>query len=55
MDQAEVTVGVEDDGGRLASCDRAIQQRTEAARSRQRRWGGGSGSIGVRKVEREER
>ena len=33
MDQAEVTVGVEDDGGRLATCGRAVRRRTTVARS----------------------
>ena len=28
MDSIEVTVGVEDGGGGLAACDRAVRQRT---------------------------
>ena len=55
MDQAEVTVGVEDDGGGLAMCGLAIWRRTAVAQSCQRQRGGGSSSTGVRKVEREAR
>ena len=55
MDQAEVMVGVEDDGGGLATCGRAVRRCTVAPRSCQRRRGGGSGSTEVRKVERESR
>ena len=55
MDLAEVMVGEEGDGEGLATCGRAVRQRTVVAWSRQRRWGGGSGSIGMRKVEREAR
>ena len=55
MDQDEVTVGVEDGGGGVATCGRAMGWRTVVARSCQRRRGGGSGSSGVRKVEREAR
>ena len=55
MDQDEVTVGVEDGGGGVAMCGRAMRRRTAMAWSRQRRWGGGSGSTYVRKVEREAR
>ena len=55
MDQAEVMVVVEDDGGGLATCGRAVRWRTAAARSRQRRQGDGSGSAKVRRVKRESR
>ena len=55
MDQDEVTVGVEDGGGGVAMCGQAVWRRTAVARSCQRRRGGGSGSSGVRKVEREAR
>ena len=55
MDLAEVTVGVEDGGGELATCGRAMRRRTAVAQSRQRRQEGGSGSDNVRKVEREVR
>ena len=55
MDQAEVTVRVEDDGGRLATCGRAVRRRTAAARSCQRQRGGGSSSTKALKVERESR
>jgi len=55
MDQTEVMVGTKDDGGGLATCGRAVRWRTAAAWSRQQRRGGGSGSTGMRKVEREAR
>ena len=55
MDLAEVTVGVEDGGGGVSTCGRVVQWHTAVVRLRQRRWGGGSGSTGVRKVEREAR
>ena len=55
VDLVEVTVGVEDDGGGLATCGRAMWQRTTAARSRQRRRGGDSSFADMRKVEREAR
>ena len=55
MDQSEVTVGAEDDGGRLATCGRAVWRRTTVARARQRRRRGGCGSADIRKVEREVR
>ena len=55
MGQEEVTVGVEDGGGGVATCGRAVRRRTTVARSRQRRRGYGSDSTGVRKVEREAR
>ena len=35
MNQTEVTVGVEDDGGGLATCGRAMRWRTVMARPRQ--------------------
>ena len=35
LDQGEVMVGAEDDGGGLAMCGRAIRWHTVAARSRQ--------------------
>ena len=35
MDQAEVTVGAEDDGEGLATCGRAMRWRTVVARPRQ--------------------
>ena len=55
MDQSKVTVGAEDDGGRLATCGCAVRRRTAVARSRQRRRGDSSGSTKARKVEREVR
>ena len=55
MDRDEVTIGVEDGGGGVATCGRAVRRRTAMAWSRQRRRGGGSGSADVRKVEREVR
>jgi len=36
VDLAEVTVGVEDGGGELATCGRAVRRCTTVARSRQR-------------------
>jgi len=36
MDQPEVTVGAEHDGGRLATCGRAVRRCTMKERSRQR-------------------
>jgi len=55
MDQAEVTVGAKNDRGGLTTCGRAMQRRTAAARLRQLRWGGGSGSSSMHKVEKEAR
>ena len=55
MDLAEVVGGEEGDREGLATCGRAMRRHTVVARSHQRRWGGGSGSADVRKVEREAR
>ena len=55
MDRDKVTVGVEDGGGGVATCGRAVRRRTAVARSRQRRRGACSGSSAMRKVEREAR
>ena len=55
MDQSEVTVGAEGDGGRLATYGPAVRQRTAMAWSRQRQRGDGNGVAKARRVERESR
>ena len=55
MDQAEVTVGAEDDGEGLATCGRAMQRRTVAARSHQQQRGGGRGIADDCRMKRESR
>ena len=44
MDSKKVTVGVEDDGGGLGACDRAVRRRTTAGTATLGVPGSGSGS-----------
>ena len=55
MDQNGVTVGVEDGGGGVATCGRAVRWRIAVARSRQQRRGGGRGTTDERRMKRESR
>ena len=50
MNQAEVTVGVEDGEGGLATCGWVVQRCTAVAWSHQRRWGGGRGMAKERRA-----
>ena len=52
VDQAEVTVRVDDDREGLATYDQAVWSRIVAARSRQRRRGGSRGLAMVRRAKR---
>jgi hypothetical protein len=55
VDLAEVTIRVEDGGGGMVVCDRAVRRRTAAYTATTTAPGRGSGSAEVRRMKRESR